>query len=97
MGMVLMGSGISRSLVPEGDGATSGGVLGRESSEEFVDVSQPPEEHLEEMSPSLASASLEDDREDLPEEPPLEVPSREDEAGAVVALPHDTASNLLSP
>jgi len=87
---------MSSSLQPEGDGATSGGVRGRESSEEFVEVSHPPEEQREEMSPSLAIASLEEDREDLPEEPPLEVPSREDEAAAVLVALLE-GSNRLRP
>lgn len=78
--MVRMGSGISRAFDPEGEGATSGGVRGREGSEEFVEVSQPPEEGREEMSPSRATGSLEDDRDDFPEEPPREEPPLEEHA-----------------
>jgi len=52
-----MGSGIKRPLEMHGDGAALGGVRGRDGSEEFVDVSQPPEEHREEMSPSLECPS----------------------------------------
>mmetsp|Transcript_9570 Transcript_9570/g.17481 ORF Transcript_9570/g.17481 Transcript_9570/m.17481 type:complete len:152 (+) Transcript_9570:475-930(+) len=74
---VLTGSGIKRAFDPLGDGATSGGVRGRDCSEEFVDVSQQPEEHRDEISPSYA-LSREEDREDLPEEPPLDEPSREE-------------------
>lgn len=74
---VLIGSGIRRAFDPLGDGATSGGVRGRDCSDEFVDVSQQPEEHREEISPSYA-LSREEDLEDLPEEPPLEDPSREE-------------------
>lgn len=61
-----------------GEGA-SGGLLHLEGSDELVDVSQHPEEHLlEEISPSRA-ISLEDALEDLPEslcfdDPPLEEP-----------------------
>lgn len=62
------------------DGAVSGGVRGLDISEELVEVSHPPEEHLEETSPSLARGSRDEDLEDLPvEEPPREVPSLEDE------------------
>jgi len=88
-----MGSGIRSPFDPDGEGAMSGGVQGRDISEEFVDVSQPPEEQREEMSPSLATASREEDLEDFPEEPPLEVPSRELEGAVVLkdALPAGAA------
>jgi hypothetical protein len=71
---VLIGSGIKRELVPEGDGKTSG-VLGLEFPEEFV---QQPDEHLEDTSPSRALwlPSNEDDRDAVPEEPPLDEPLR---------------------
>jgi len=83
MKVVLMGFGINSALSPIGDGARSGGVLGREASEELVDVShpEPPEDGLEEMSPSRARPSREEDLEDFPgsEEPPREEPPREDD------------------
>lgn len=70
------------------DGAVSGGVRGLDISEELVEVSHPPEEHLEETSPSLARGSREEDLEDLPvDEPPRDVPSLEDEAVVFVAFP----------
>lgn len=71
---------MSNALDPEGDGAMSGGVRGREGSDEFVEVSQPPEEQREEISPSLARASRDEDREDLPEEPPRDDPPLEEQA-----------------
>jgi len=76
MSPVLMGSGIRRPFDSKGDGIASVGVRGRDGSEEFVDVSQQPEEHREEMSPSLAM-STEDDRDVFPEDPPREEPPRE--------------------
>jgi len=75
---VLMGSGIKRPFDSIGDGTMS--VTG---SEEFVDVSQHPDEHLEEISPSRAM-SREDDREDFPEDPPREEPARE---GSFAVMP----------
>lgn len=80
MTLVLMGSGISKPLVPDRVGhghMGSGGLLGLEGSEEFVDVSQQPEEHREEISPSRAM-SREEEREDFPEEPPLDDPPSEE-------------------
>jgi hypothetical protein len=77
MRLVLMGSGISSPFEANGDWAASGGVRGREGSEEFVDVSQHPDEHLDEMSPSRA-ISLDDDRDDFPDDPPRDEPPRED-------------------
>eukprot|EP00442_Polarella_glacialis_P039391 CAMPEP_0115144276 /NCGR_PEP_ID=MMETSP0227-20121206/61362_1 /TAXON_ID=89957 /ORGANISM="Polarella glacialis, Strain CCMP 1383" /LENGTH=177 /DNA_ID=CAMNT_0002553449 /DNA_START=391 /DNA_END=924 /DNA_ORIENTATION=- len=82
---VLIGSGIKRPFDSTSDGATSVGVLGLDGAEEFVDVSQHPEEHREEMSPSLAM-SRDDDRDDLPEEPPLDDGCRNS------CLPQDDAS-----
>jgi len=71
-----MGSGISNPFDANGDCAASGGVRGREGSEELVEVSQQPDEHLEEMSPSRAM-SRDDDREDFPEDLP-EDPARDE-------------------
>eukprot|EP00443_Scrippsiella_acuminata_P099565 CAMPEP_0115718480 /NCGR_PEP_ID=MMETSP0272-20121206/77448_1 /TAXON_ID=71861 /ORGANISM="Scrippsiella trochoidea, Strain CCMP3099" /LENGTH=114 /DNA_ID=CAMNT_0003161001 /DNA_START=429 /DNA_END=770 /DNA_ORIENTATION=+ len=68
IGIVRMGSGMSNPFDPEGEGAMSGGVRGREGSEEFVEVSQPPDEQRDDMSPSRPSASRDELREDLPEE-----------------------------
>jgi len=52
-------------------------------SEELVDVSQQPEEHREEISPSRAM-SREDDREDFPEDAPREEPALE---GSFAGMP----------
>mmetsp|Transcript_50644 Transcript_50644/g.144732 ORF Transcript_50644/g.144732 Transcript_50644/m.144732 type:complete len:90 (+) Transcript_50644:684-953(+) len=76
---------MSRPFVAKGDRWRSGGVRGREGSEELVEVSQPPEEQREETSPSREwpsrAGSREEEREDLPEEPlrvearpPVEIP-----------------------
>lgn len=47
----------------------------------------PPEEHRDEISPSRAIGSRDEEREDLPEEPPREEPPRDEDAGAArVAL-----------
>jgi len=76
-----MGSGISNPFDANGDCAASGGVRGREGSEELVEVSQQPDEHLEEMSPSRAMSrddDREDFREDLPEDPPRDEPPRDE-------------------
>lgn len=90
MGIVLRGSGMSNALEPEdGDGARSGGVCGRDGADELVEVSQPPpEEQREEMSPSRAAcASLDESREDLPDEPPRDEPPREEHSAVeLVAL-----------
>lgn len=98
MTLVLIGSGISRPLVPDGEGhgpSGSCGLLGLGGSEEFVDVSQQPEEHRDEMSPSRAM-SRDEDLDDLPEEPPLDDPPREDaEAPPPAATP--TPLGRLTP
>ena len=78
-----MGSGMSRAFDPEADGVSIrfSGVRGRDMPEEFVDVSQPwPEEHREEMSPSRACGSRDEDLEDFPEEPPRDEPPLDEQA-----------------
>lgn len=98
MMLVRMGSGISKPLVPKGDGLGqigSCGLLGLEASEELVDVSQHPDEHLEEMSPSRAmSRDRDEDLDDLPEEPPREDPAREE---AELPPPAPAPATTLTP
>lgn len=64
---------------------TSGGVRGLDATEEFVLVSQQPDEQRDEMSPSLAM-SREDDLEDFPEEPPRDEPPPEGALGPILLL-----------
>jgi len=89
-----MGSGISNPFEPDGEGSASGGVLGLDCSEEFVEVS-PPDEQRDEMSPSLGSLSWDDDLDDFPEDPPRDEPPLEEHAGPM-ALP-TMLSDLLTP
>mmetsp|Transcript_44260 Transcript_44260/g.95325 ORF Transcript_44260/g.95325 Transcript_44260/m.95325 type:complete len:265 (+) Transcript_44260:289-1083(+) len=74
---IRMGSGISNApLSSPGTAARmSGGVCGLDGSDDCVEVSQPPpDEQRDETSPSRAMGSLEELREDFPEEPPREDP-----------------------
>lgn len=63
-----------------------GGVGGLDCPEEFVELSQPPDEHRDDISPSLARASRDEDLDDLPEEPPLDEPPLDELVPAVVLV-----------
>lgn len=88
---------MSKAFSPNAEGVQVSGVRGRDIPEELVEVSQPfPEEHREEMSPSRACGSREEDLDDLPEEPPREEPPREEQAAPeLTCLPR--GSNLPMP
>lgn len=75
----------------------SGGLRGLDVPEEFERLSQHPDEHRDEMSPSRAM-SRDEDLEDLPDDPPREESPREDaEAFPPAIAPKGLRAPTLTP